>query len=108
MTAQTSRQRLHFELPKMLSYHTTWADADYEPQLPARRRSVPIHLLVFAGSRVAAFVGTRLRAVLARRVAVAEMVAMSDREFADMGITRCDTVRVLDPAFVPDRQRAGI
>jgi uncharacterized protein YjiS (DUF1127 family) len=37
-----------------------------------------------------------------------EMVAMSDREFADMGITRCDTTHVLDPAFVPDRQRADI
>ena len=70
MTAQTSRQSLHFQLPKMLSYHTTWADADYEPQLPARRRSVPTRLLVFAGTRVAAFVGTRLRAVRARRVAV--------------------------------------
>ena len=108
MTAQTSRQSLRFELPKMLSYHTTWADADYEPQLPARRRSVPIHLLVLAGTRIGAFVGTRLRATRARRVAVTEMVAMSDREFADMGITRCDTVRVLDPAFAPDRQRVGI
>ena len=108
MTAQTSRQSLHFQLPKMLSYRTTWADADYEPQLPARGRSVPTRLLVFAGTRVAAFVGTRLRAARTRRVAVTEMVAMSDREFADMGITRCDTVRVLDPAFVPDRQRTAI
>ena len=108
MTAQTSRQSLHFELPKMLSYHTTWADADYEPQLPARRRSVPTRLLCFVGTRLAAFVGTRLRAARARRMAATEMAAMSDREFADMGITRCDTVRVLDPAFVPNRQRAGI
>jgi uncharacterized protein YjiS (DUF1127 family) len=36
------------------------------------------------------------------------MVAKSDREFADMGITRCDTIRMLDPAFVPDRRRADI
>jgi len=108
MTAQTSRQSLRFELPKMLSYHTTWADADYEPQLPAPRWSAPAYLLIFAGTRLAAFVGARMQAARARRMAASEMVAMSDREFADMGITRCDAARVLDPAFVPDRQRAGI
>jgi uncharacterized protein YjiS (DUF1127 family) len=108
MTAQTSRQSLSFEQPKMLSYHSTWDDADYEPQFPAPRRGVPARLLFFVGTRLAAFVGTRLQAARARRMAASEMVAMSDREFADMGITRCDTNRMLDPAFVPDRQRADI
>jgi len=108
MTAQTSRQSLSFEQPKMLSYHSTWDDADHEPQLPAPRRSVLARLLFFVGTRLAAFVGTRLRAARARRMAASEMVAMSDRDFADMGITRCDATRVLDPAFVPDRQRADI
>jgi uncharacterized protein YjiS (DUF1127 family) len=108
MTAQTSRQSLNFEQPNMLSYHATWDDADYEQQLPAPRRSVPACLLSFVGTCLAALVSTRLQAARARRVAASEMVAMSDREFADMGITRCDTIRVLDPAFVPDRQRADI
>ena len=108
MTAQTSRQSLRFELPNMLSYHATWDDADYEPQLPARRRAVLTRLVAFVGTQVAAFVGTRLQAARARRMAATEMEAMSDREFADMGITRCDVARVLDPAFVPDRRRAGI
>jgi hypothetical protein len=108
MTAQTSRQSLHFEQPEMLSYHATWDDADYEPQLPAPRWSAPAHLLFFAGTRLAAFVGARVQAARARRMAASAMVTMSDREFADMGITRCDTTRVLDPAFVPDRQRADI
>jgi uncharacterized protein YjiS (DUF1127 family) len=100
MTAQTSRQSLSFEQPTMLSYHASWDDADYEPQFPAPRLAVLTRLVVF--------VGTRLRAAWARRMAASEMVLMSDREFADMGITRCDTIRVLDPAFVPDRQRADI
>jgi hypothetical protein len=108
MTALTSMQSLSFEQPKMWSYHSTWDDADYEPQLPAPRRSVPARLLFFFGTRLAAFVGTRLQAARARRMAASEMVAMSDCEFADMGITRCDTIRVLDPAFVPDRERADI
>lgn len=100
MTAQTSRQSLDFEQSNMSSYHATWDDADYEPQLPALRRSVHARLLFF--------VSTRLEAAWARRMAASEMVAMSDREFADIGITRCDTARVLDRAFVPDRQRADI
>ena len=106
MTAQTCRHSLSFEQPKMLSYHATWDDADYEPQFPAPRRGVLTLLAAFAGTRVAAFVRARWEAVRARRMAAGEMVVMSDREFADMGITRCDVVRVLDPAFVPDRQRA--
>jgi uncharacterized protein YjiS (DUF1127 family) len=108
MTAQISRQNLSFEQPTMLSYHATWDDADYEPQFPAPRRSVFTRLVVFAGTRLATSAAARLEGVRARRVAVSEMAAMSDREFADMGITRCDTIRVLDPAFVPDRQRADI
>ena len=108
MTAQTSRRSLSFEQPAMLSYHATWDDADYEPQLPARRGAVVTRLVAFAGTRVAAFVGARVQAARTRRLAASEMAAMSDREFADMGITRCDVARVLDPAFVPDRQRAGI
>lgn len=108
MTAQTSRQSLNFEQPSMLSYHATWDDADYEPQLPAPRRSVPARLLFFVTTCLASFVSTRLQAARARRAAASEMVAMSDRELADMGITRCDTIRVLDPAFVPDRQRTDI
>jgi len=100
MTAQTSRQSLNFEQPKMLSYHATWNDADYEPQLPALRRRVHARLL--------SFVGIRLQSAWARRMAANEMVAMSDRELADIGITRCDTARVFDRAFVPDRQRVDI
>jgi uncharacterized protein YjiS (DUF1127 family) len=92
----------------MLSHHVTWDDADYEPQLPAPRRGVLSRLVAFAGTHVAPFVDARVKAAWARRMAASEMMAMSDREFADMGITRCDAIRVLDPAFVPDRQRAGI
>ena len=108
MTAQTSRESLNFEQPKMLSYHVTWDDADYEPQFPTPRRGVLTRLVAFAGTRLAAFVGARLPAARARRVAAGQMAAMSDREFADMGISRCDAIRVLDPAFVPDRQRTDI
>jgi uncharacterized protein YjiS (DUF1127 family) len=94
MTAHTSRHHLKFEPPKMLSYHATWDDADYEPAVPLRRRG-PF-------TRLVAALIARLKVARARRAASSEMAAMSDREFADMGITRCDVTRVLDPAFLPD------
>jgi uncharacterized protein YjiS (DUF1127 family) len=100
MTAHTSRLHLNFELPKMLSYHATWDDADYEPQFPLQRRG-PF-------TRLVAALSARLKVARARRAASSEMAAMSDREFADMGITRCDVTRVLDPEFLPDHQRAHI
>ncbi len=89
MTSYTSRRHLNLEPPKMLSDHATWNDADYEPQFPRRRRAP------FA--RIVAAFGARLQAARARRAAMSELAAMSDREFADMGITRCDVARVLDP-----------
>ena len=100
MTAHTSRHHLNLEPPKMLSYHATWDDADYEPQVPLRRRG-PV-------TRLVAALIARLKVVSSQRAASSEMAAMSDREFADMGITRCDVTRVLDAEFVPDHQRADI
>jgi uncharacterized protein YjiS (DUF1127 family) len=94
MTSHTFRHHL------MRSYHPTWDDADYEPQFPQRRRA--------PSTRILAALGARLQAARARRAAISELAAMSDREFADMGITRCDVARVLDPEFVPDRQPAVV
>jgi uncharacterized protein YjiS (DUF1127 family) len=88
MTSQTSRHGLNFEPPKMLSYHSTWDDADYEPQFPQRRPG-PF-------TRIVAALGARLQAARARRAEISQLAAMSDREVADMGITRCDVARVLD------------
>ena len=89
MTSHASRRHLNVEPPKMLSYRATWDDADYEPPFPQRHRRP------FA--RIVAALGARLQAARARRAAMSELAAMSDREFADMGITRCDVARVLDP-----------
>jgi len=100
MTAHNSQDSLKFALPNMLSYHTTWDDADYEPQFP-RRRSHPF-------ARLVATLGVRLRAARARRAAASELIGMSDGELADIGISRCDVNRVLGPEFVPDYQRADI
>jgi uncharacterized protein YjiS (DUF1127 family) len=40
-----------------------------------------------------------------RQVVLQEMQTMSDRELADIGLSRADLVRVFDPAFTADYAR---
>lgn len=40
-----------------------------------------------------------------RRAVMAEMAMMTDRELADIGISRCDLSRVFDPSFAADHAR---
>jgi uncharacterized protein YjiS (DUF1127 family) len=94
MTAHTSSDRLNIEPPKMLSYHATWDDADYEPQFPARRR-VPFVRLV-------AMLCARWQAARERQAVSRELAAMSAGELADMGITRHDLSRLFDPQHAPE------
>jgi uncharacterized protein YjiS (DUF1127 family) len=91
MGAQTSKSQLGFQLPEMLSYHSTWDDADYAPVLPARRPGF--------SKRIWAAFRERLRAYLDRRAAVRELSAMNDRELADLGLSRYDVGRIFDPEF---------
>ena len=100
MTAHASRDSLKFELPNMLSYHSTWDDADYEPQLPSPRRGP------FA--RLAEALDARLRTARAKRAAASELAAMSDRELADIGINRCDMDRLFDPKFAHELASRGL
>ncbi|HET6183856.1 MAG TPA: DUF1127 domain-containing protein [Acetobacteraceae bacterium] len=100
MTAQTSRHNLAFRLPDMLSYHSTWDDADYAPQVPPRRPGLIAR--TFAGLRA------RFQAHRERQAAVAELSAMSDRELADIGINRYDVNRLFDPAFVREYANRGM
>ncbi len=101
MTAHTSRDSLKFELPNMLSYHTTWDDADYAPQLPLPRRG-PFARLVDA-------LGAGLQTALARRTESSELAAMSDSELADIGINRNDVSRLFDPELAHEyKSRRGL
>jgi len=95
MNASINKNEFSFNLPEMLSYHSTWDDSDYEPVLPRRRQSW-----------VARLAGLPLRWASAygeRRRVVNELVRMSDRELADLGISRYDIPRVFDPAFAAER-----
>jgi len=41
-----------------------------------------------------------------RQAVLSEMQTMTDRELADIGLSRSDLVRVFDPAFAADHARA--
>jgi uncharacterized protein YjiS (DUF1127 family) len=54
-------------------------------------------------SAVAVFVAWRRR-----QAVLQEMAMMTDRELADIGLSRSDLGRVFDPAFATDRARGSI
>jgi uncharacterized protein YjiS (DUF1127 family) len=95
MNASFNRNEFGFNLPEMLSYHSTWDDADYEPMLPRRRQSLLARL---AGAPV-----RWAKLYTERQRVMRELAQMSDRDLADLGISRHDIPRVFDPEFVADQ-----
>ncbi len=99
MSVQTSKQAMAFKLPEMLSYHSTWDDADYEPVQPPRRRGW--------ADRLASI--RRTLGALSHRMAVRqELRSMTDRELADIGLNRYDVGRVFDPEFAREYSSRGL
>jgi len=94
MNASINKNEFAFKLPEMASYHSTWDDADYEPRLPHRRQSW-VARLTAAPVRWAT-------AYAERRRVMNELAQMSDRELADLGISRYDIPRVFDPKFAAE------
>ena len=95
MTISINRHEFAFKLPEMLSYHSTWDDADYEPVLPRCRHS--------SLARLAAAPIRWVRGYAERRRVMTELAQMSDHELADLGLSRYDIPRVFDPEFAAER-----
>jgi uncharacterized protein YjiS (DUF1127 family) len=90
MTAQIAKDRLTFSLGNL-----SYIDSSYDEQLPAP--AAPRKRSIFA----------RLHEWHQRRQVAAELGLMTDRELADIGLSRTDLSRVFDPAFVADHVRGG-
>ncbi len=99
MRVAFNKDEFFFKLPEMLSYHSTWDDADYEPVLPRPRRG-GVATLVAAPVRW-------MRTYAERRRTMNELARMSDRDLADLGLSRYDIPRVFDPAFAAERNARG-
>lgn len=96
MSVHPSRQAMEFKLPDMLSYHSTWDDADYEPVLPHRRTWHD--RLGFLRP---------LRNLVERAAVRNELYSMSDRELADIGLSRYEIGRVFDREFAREHALRG-
>ncbi len=94
MNASMNKNTFAFKLPEMLSYHSTWEDADYEPALPRHQPSLL--------GRLTAAPVRWLSHYAERRRVMNELQQMSDRELADLGISRYDIPRVFDPRFAAE------
>jgi uncharacterized protein YjiS (DUF1127 family) len=97
MTAPLAKNQFAFELPNL-----TYVDTHLEdPVLPSLSRAGRLH-----GVRawLAAF-----RAWREKRTALAELDMMSERELADIGLTRSDLPRVFNNKFNADlRGRSAV
>jgi uncharacterized protein YjiS (DUF1127 family) len=100
MNAHNSKHELAFKLPAMMSYHATWDDADYEPVIPVRRhRSWLRARFTWAREAIARY--------RERQGVRAELASMTDRELADIGMSRYDISRVFDPEFAREHASRG-
>ena len=60
--------------------------------------------------RLSGFVKSRLAKLASRRqhkAGIAELCRLSDHELADIGITRSDLPRIMDPRFIADHEQRG-
>jgi len=99
MTAHIKKNEFNFKLPEMLSYHSTWDDADYAPVLPPRREGWV--------ARAAGTAKTWLTHMAERRRVMNELSALPDRDLADLGLTRYDIQRVFDKDFAAEHAARG-
>ena len=100
MSAPLAKTDFVFKLATSQSY----IDDNYDPiPLPAVQPA-PRGLLRQIGEGLA-YVAQSVKAWATRQATLSELGMMSDRELADVGLSRGDVPRVFDPAFVADHVR---
>jgi uncharacterized protein YjiS (DUF1127 family) len=100
MNALTNNDQFTFSLGNASYIDHSYSEYD-EPSAPAVK--APEHRFgQWLRRAVAAFTAWRHR-----QVVLQEMQMMTDRELADIGLTRSDLARVFDPVFAADRVRGS-
>jgi len=102
MSAQIADSQFTFKLPSLSYIDAKWEEPDLlvpsAPRQGARKRG----LAGWWSRQAAAFVAWRRNNEAAR-----ELSAMSDRQLADIGISRSDLTRVFDAAYNQDLGQRG-
>jgi uncharacterized protein YjiS (DUF1127 family) len=102
MSAPLAKSDFIFKLANSQSY----IDSGYDPTpLPSVRPAS--RSLVLAVANSVALLAGKVRTWVEKQATLAEMAAMSDRELADIGLSRCDLSRVFDADFVVDHPRGN-
>ena len=103
MSAHIAKSQFSFELPSL-----SYIDASWEE--PALREPAAVPQPV-GSTGIGAWLSRKVAAVVAWRrnsEAAAELRAMSDRELADIGLSRSDLTRVFQPGFQQDLYQRGV
>ena len=95
MNAQTANDHLTYSLGD-----ASYVSYSYDEPPAADVKTETFSIGEWLISAVAAFASWRRR-----QAVLHEMDLMSDRELADIGLTRADLPRVFDPAFAADHNR---
>jgi uncharacterized protein YjiS (DUF1127 family) len=95
MNAHTAKQEMNLLFPQAYSYGAGEETARYAAGQATRGRRGLISRL-FA----------RLAEMRERQQVISELSMLSDRELADIGLSRVDVPRVFDPAFAASRSEA--
>jgi uncharacterized protein YjiS (DUF1127 family) len=103
MNAQIADSQFSFHLPSMSYIDAKWEEPSLRAPATAPRRARNSGLTPWLSRRVAAVVAWR------RDVEAAdELLAMSDRELQDIGVSRADMVPVSVPTFNQHLRQRGL
>jgi len=103
MSAPLAKTDFVFKLATSQSY----IDDAYDPTPLAAAQPAPRGLLRQIGDGLA-YLGQSVKTWAARQATMSELGAMSDRELADIGLSRGDLPRVFDAEFVADHVRGRV
>jgi uncharacterized protein YjiS (DUF1127 family) len=105
MSAPLAKNDLVFKLATSQSYiDQSYDDHSYNPTPYTRAQPAPRGLLRQLGDGLASL-AQGIRNWADHQATLSEMGLMSDRELADIGLSRADVPRVFDPSFVTDHAR---
>ena len=102
MSAHTAESQFSFELPSMSYIDAKWEEPNLRTPIGAPSAVRKGGLAAWLSRQLAAFLAWR-----ADRQAAAELGSLTDRELADIGLSRSDLGRVFTPAFNADLRRRG-
>lgn len=103
MSAPLAKSDFVFKLATSQSY--IGSDYDPFPAAAAAPATAPARGLLRLAADGLAAMAQGVKTWVARQATLTEMGAMSDRELADIGLTRGDLPRVFDAEFVADHNR---